>query len=58
MRRIGLGPRIIYETYIEIPNFAFLDQYLEVMHSKEGWKVIEEFLKISADFSTKIVFQL
>lgn len=57
MRSWGLGPRPTYETWIEIPNFAFLDKGLEAIKS-EGGKIIEEFSALSKDYKTKVVFQL
>jgi hypothetical protein len=57
MRSWGLGPEPTYQTWIEIPNFAFLDKELAVIKSR-GRKILDEGSTLWKDWKTKVVFQL
>lgn len=54
IRKAGLGQRPLFETWIEIPNLAFLDKYLKLIKSEEHQKVLGEFSSLAKDFNSTI----
>ena len=58
MRRIGLGQEPVYQTWIEIPNFATLDKWAEHTKSKEWTEISSMLFSQTEGFSTAVVHEL
>jgi hypothetical protein len=54
IRKAGLGQRPIFETWIEIPNLAYLDAHLELIKTEEHRKVMGGLLSFATDFNSTI----
>ena len=57
-RKAGLGQRPVYQTWWEIPNFAFLDVLMEKSASPEMDKIMTKFYDSVSVFDASIVHQL
>ncbi|MDH5769718.1 MAG: hypothetical protein OEZ25_00290 [Candidatus Bathyarchaeota archaeon] len=54
-RVFGLGQRPIYQTWIEIPDFAFFNKWSKLIKEKEWQDTFHTFFTLAKDFNTSIM---